>query len=57
MTRIRTLMDDMLTTMYAAPGMVWAAIQVGVQSVLSVMESGPRPAKPRTRNNYVNPNP
>jgi peptide deformylase len=44
---LRTLMDDMLETMYAAPGVGLAAIQVGVPRrlvVLDVAEEGEEPA-------------
>jgi peptide deformylase len=44
---LRTLMDDMLETMYAAPGVGLAAIQVGVPRrflVLDVAEEGEAPA-------------
>ena len=35
---IRTLMDDMLETMYAAPGIGLAAIQIGVPLRVIVMD-------------------
>ena len=35
---IRTLMDDMLETMYAAPGIGLAAIQIGVPKRVVVMD-------------------
>lgn len=37
---IRTLMDDMLDTMYAAPGIGLAAVQVGVPKRVLVMDIG-----------------
>ena len=37
---IRTLMDDMLATMYDAPGIGLAAIQVGVAKRVIVMDVG-----------------
>jgi peptide deformylase len=61
---LRAFMDDMLETMYAAPGIGLAAIQVGVPKRVLVMDlhDGPQPddAKdddPRTRNPryFVNP--
>ncbi|MEQ1865928.1 MAG: peptide deformylase [Micropepsaceae bacterium] len=39
---IRALMDDMLETMYAAPGIGLAAIQVGVAKRVIVMDLGKR---------------
>ena len=41
---IRALMDDMLETMYAAPGIGLAAIQVGVAKRVIVMDLGKRAA-------------
>ena len=44
---LRTLMDDMLETMYAAPGVGLAAVQVGVPRrlvVLDVAEEGEEPS-------------
>ena len=35
---IRTLMDDMLETMYAAPGIGLAAIQIGVAKRIIVID-------------------
>jgi peptide deformylase len=39
---LRTLMDDMLETMYAAPGIGLAAVQVGVDKRIIVMDLGDR---------------
>ena len=51
---LRTLMDDMLETMYAAPGIGLAAIQVGVPKRVIVMDlaRGEDPPEPRY---FVNP--
>jgi peptide deformylase len=51
---LRALMDDMLQTMYAAPGIGLAAIQIGVAKRIIVMDlaRGEEPAKPRY---FVNP--
>ncbi|OHB35448.1 MAG: peptide deformylase, partial [Phenylobacterium sp. RIFCSPHIGHO2_01_FULL_70_10] len=51
---LRALMDDMLETMYAAPGIGLAAIQIGVPKRVIVMDiSGPDEEKhPRY---FVNP--
>jgi peptide deformylase len=51
---IRTLMDDMLETMYAAPGIGLAAIQVGEPKRVIVMDlaRGEEPKEPRF---FVNP--
>lgn len=51
---LRALMDDMLETMYEAPGIGLAAIQVGVPKRIIVMDiEGPdQPKKPRY---FVNP--
>ena len=38
---IQKLMDDMLETMYAAPGIGLAAIQIGVPKRIIVMDIGP----------------
>ena len=52
--RLRALMDDMLETMYAAPGVGLAAIQVGVAKRVIVMDlaKGEDPPAPR---HFVNP--
>jgi peptide deformylase len=51
---LRVLMDDMLETMYAAPGIGLAAIQVGVAQRVIVMDlaKGEEPPAPRF---FVNP--
>jgi peptide deformylase len=51
---LRALMDDMLETMYAAPGIGLAAIQVGVPHRVLVMDlsRGEEPKQPRF---FVNP--
>jgi peptide deformylase len=51
---LRALMDDMLETMYAAPGIGLAAIQVGVAKRVIVMDlaRGEDPPSPRY---FVNP--
>jgi len=51
---LRALMDDMLETMYAAPGIGLAAIQVGVPKRVLVMDlsRGEEPKQPRC---FVNP--
>lgn len=51
---LRALMDDMLETMYAAPGIGLAAIQVGVPKRVIVMDlsSGDEAKAPR---HFVNP--
>lgn len=51
---LRKLMDDMLETMYAAPGIGLAAIQVGVPKRVIVMDLAGKgePAQPRY---FVNP--
>lgn len=51
---IRTLMDDMLETMYAAPGIGLAAIQVGVPLRVIVMDLADQDAPPNPRY-FVNP--
>ncbi len=42
----RALMDDMLETMYAAPGIGLAAVQVGVDQRIIVMDLGDRDVPP-----------
>ena len=51
---VRRLMDDMLETMYAAPGIGLAAIQVGVPKRVIVMDisRGEEPKQPRY---FINP--
>ena len=51
---LRALMDDMLETMYAAPGIGLAAIQVGVAKRVIVMDLAPKDA-PRAPRYFVNP--
>jgi peptide deformylase len=51
---LRALMDDMLATMYAAPGIGLAAIQLGIPKQVIVMDLAREgePAKPR---HFINP--
>jgi peptide deformylase len=51
---LRALMDDMLETMYAAPGIGLAAIQVGVAKRVIVMDIA-RPEEDRAPRFFVNP--
>jgi len=51
---LRVLMDDMLETMYAAPGIGLAAIQIGVPKRVIVMDLA-REDAPKTPKYYVNP--
>ena len=51
---LRTLMDDMLETMYAAPGIGLAAIQVGVDKRIIVMDLARQDEPPQPRH-FVNP--
>ena len=51
---IRKLMDDMLETMYAAPGIGLAAIQVGVPKRIIVLDISPKDA-PKDPMFFVNP--
>jgi peptide deformylase len=44
---VRALMDDMLETMYAAPGVGLAAIQVGVPRRIVVLDTAKDGAEPR----------
>ncbi len=50
----RALMDDMLETMYAAPGIGLAAVQVGVPICVIVMDLAKEDEKPAPRY-FVNP--
>jgi peptide deformylase len=50
----RALMDDMLETMYAAPGIGLAAIQVGVPLRIIVMDIA-REGEPKAPRHFVNP--
>jgi peptide deformylase len=51
---LRRLMDDMLETMYAAPGIGLAAIQVGVPKQVIVMDLA-RQGEPPEPRYFVNP--
>jgi peptide deformylase len=51
---LRALMDDMLETMYAAPGIGLAAIQIGVPKQVIVMDIA-GPDEERQPRYYVNP--
>ena len=51
---LRALMDDMLETMYAAPGIGLAAIQIGVPKRVIVMDIA-RPEEPKEPRYFVNP--
>jgi peptide deformylase len=51
---LRALMDDMLETMYAAPGIGLAAIQVGVPKQVIVMDLAQKDEPPEPRY-FVNP--
>jgi peptide deformylase len=51
---LRALMDDMLETMYAAPGIGLAAIQVGVPKRVIVMDLASKEGPPAPRY-FVNP--
>jgi len=51
---LRALMDDMLETMYAAPGIGLAAIQVGVPKRVLVMDLS-RDEEPKAPRHFVNP--
>jgi len=51
---LRALMDDMLETMYAAPGIGLAAIQIGVPKRVIVMDIAKGEAAPAPRH-FVNP--
>lgn len=50
--RIRTLIDDMLETMYAAPGIGLAATQVDVHERIIVMDTSQDQSEPRV---FINP--
>jgi peptide deformylase len=52
---IRRLMDDMLETMYAAPGIGLAAIQIGVPRRVVVMDLVKDEEKPKDPQFFVNP--
>jgi peptide deformylase len=51
---LRALMDDMLETMYAAPGIGLAAVQIGVPKRVIVMDIA-RPEEPKNPQYFVNP--
>jgi len=51
---LRALMDDMLETMYAAPGIGLAAVQVGVPKRVIVMDLA-REGEPPAPRHFVNP--
>jgi peptide deformylase len=51
---LRALMDDMLETMYAAPGIGLAAIQIGVPKRVIVMDLA-RPEEDKQPRFFVNP--
>ena len=51
---IQKLMDDMLETMYAAPGIGLAAIQIGVAKRIIVLDIA-RKDSPRTPMYFINP--
>ena len=51
---LQKLMDDMLETMYAAPGIGLAAIQVGVPKRIIVLDITPKD-KPKNPMYFVNP--
>ena len=52
---LRALMDEMLETMYAAPGIGLAAIQVGVPKRVLVMDLARGEEAPRQPRFFVNP--
>lgn len=51
---LRALMDDMLETMYAAPGIGLAAVQVGVPKQVIVMDLAGEDEQPQPRY-FINP--
>src|SRR5512140_637344 len=52
---LRRLMDDMLATMYAAPGIGLAAIQIGVAKRVIVMDLAKKVERPlKVRLRYLN---
>jgi peptide deformylase len=51
---LRALMDDMLETMYDAPGIGLAAIQIGVPKRVIVMDIA-RPEEPKQPRYFINP--
>jgi len=52
---LRALMDDMLETMYDAPGIGLAAIQVGVAKRVIVMDLADKTEEPPAPRYFVNP--
>ena len=52
---LRALMDDMLETMYDAPGIGLAAIQIGVAKRVLVMDISRGEDAPREPRHFVNP--
>ena len=52
--QVRALMDDMLETMYAAPGIGLAAVQIGVMQRVIVMDLA-REGEPPAPRYFVNP--
>ena len=53
---VRRLMDDMLETMYAAPGIGLSAVQVGVTRRVIVIDATPK-SEERAPLRLVNPEP
>ncbi len=51
---LQNLMDDMLETMYAAPGIGLAAIQVGIPKRVIVLDIAPKD-KPKNPMYFINP--
>jgi peptide deformylase len=51
---MRTLIDDMLETMYAAPGIGLAAVQLGIPKQIIVMDLAREGEKPAPRH-FINP--
>jgi|TARA_B110000438_G_C15782878_1_gene637042 peptide deformylase len=51
---LQKLMDDMLETMYAAPGIGLAAIQIGVPKKIIVLDLSPK-EEPRKPMYFINP--
>jgi peptide deformylase len=52
---LRALMDDMLETMYAAPGIGLAAVQIGVPKRVIVMDLSRGDGEPKAPRYFVNP--
>ena len=52
---LRALMDDMLATMYAAPGIGLAAVQIGVPKRVIVMDLSRGDEEPPAPRYFVNP--